>query len=309
MIRILYTDDEPDLLEIGKIFLEQEEDLEVSTKICVADSLDTLATCHYDAIVSDFRMPGTDGIQFLKIIRSKGNGIPFILFTGQGREEVAIEALNNGADFYVQKGGNPAAQFTELIHKIRMSVAKRRDQERIHRLNRALRMFIECNRIIHISMNELELYQKCCEAIITMGGYRFVWIGNVEYNGETSVRPVAYAGFEEGYLSSVKIAWAEHETGAGHTRRAIITKRPAIARDLEEDFNDKWRDEAKRRGYASSITIPFLCEGTISRVLKIYSCEPDAFDREEEELLTRMGEDICYGAIAIRNTGKSGIPL
>ncbi|MEI7433951.1 MAG: GAF domain-containing protein [Methanomicrobiales archaeon] len=166
-------------------------------------------------------------------------------------------------------------------------------------------MFIECNRIIHISTNELELYRQCCETIISMGGYRFVWIGCVHYDAETSVRPVVYAGFEDGYLSSVKIAWGEHETGAGHTRRAISTKSPAIARDLEEDFTDMWRDEAKRRGYASSITIPLLYESTVSCVLKIYSCEPDAFDREEEELLTRMGEDMCYGAIAIRNAEHS----
>ncbi|MEI7433952.1 MAG: response regulator [Methanomicrobiales archaeon] len=107
MIRILYTDDEPDLLEIGKIFLEQEEDIEVHTKICVADSLDTLATCHYDAIVSDFRMPGTDGIQFLKVIRSEGNRIPFILFTGQGREEIprrSSPSLSTKSEWPLQRG-------------------------------------------------------------------------------------------------------------------------------------------------------------------------------------------------------------
>ena len=63
-----------------------------------------------------------DGIVFLKTVRSQGNTIPFIIFTGKGREEVVIEALNSGADFYLQKGGDPKAQFVELAHKIRQAI-------------------------------------------------------------------------------------------------------------------------------------------------------------------------------------------
>jgi PAS domain S-box-containing protein len=67
-----------------------------------------------------------DGIAFLKTVRASGNTIPFILFTGRGREEVAIQALNEGADFYLQKGGEPISQFTELEHQIRLAVNQRR---------------------------------------------------------------------------------------------------------------------------------------------------------------------------------------
>jgi len=70
-------------------------------------------------------MPEMDGIAFLKKVRTSGNTIPFILFTGRGREEVVIEAINSGVDFYIQKGGDPMAQFTELTHKIRQAVQKR----------------------------------------------------------------------------------------------------------------------------------------------------------------------------------------
>ena len=70
-------------------------------------------------------MPDMDGIEILKNVRASGNTIPFILFTGRGREEVVIEAINSGADFYMQKGGDPTAQFAELEHKIRQAVARR----------------------------------------------------------------------------------------------------------------------------------------------------------------------------------------
>jgi len=81
----------------------------------------------YDAIVSDYQMPEMDGIEFLKTVRGSGSDMPFIIFTGKGREDVVIEAINNGADFYLQKGGNPKAQFAELSHKIKHAVRERRD--------------------------------------------------------------------------------------------------------------------------------------------------------------------------------------
>jgi PAS domain S-box-containing protein len=69
-----------------------------------------------------------DGIQFLVEVRSRFGPIPFILFTGRGREEVVIQAINSGADFYLQKGGEPKSQFAELSHKI-MSAASRKRAE------------------------------------------------------------------------------------------------------------------------------------------------------------------------------------
>jgi PAS domain S-box-containing protein len=123
---ILYVDDEPPLLEIGKLFLEQGGRFIVETVTSAPAALALLNTKAYDAIVSDYQMPEMDGIEFLKNVRSSGNTIPFILFTGRGREEVVIEAINNGADSYIQKGGEPRAQFTDLAQKITVTVERRR---------------------------------------------------------------------------------------------------------------------------------------------------------------------------------------
>ncbi len=81
-------------------------------------------------------MPEMDGIELLKKVRSPGNTIPFILFTGKGREEVVIEAINSGADFYLQKGGDPMAQFAELAHKVRQAVNRRRAEAGVRDLER-----------------------------------------------------------------------------------------------------------------------------------------------------------------------------
>src|SRR5208337_3750152 len=125
MISILYVDDEPSLLEIAKLFLEKTGQFSVDTCTSPLKAREILASTRYDAIVSDYQMPEMSGIEFLKYIRSQGQNLPFILFTGRGREEVVIEALNNGADFYLQKGGEPKSQFVELEHKIKLAIERR----------------------------------------------------------------------------------------------------------------------------------------------------------------------------------------
>jgi PAS domain S-box-containing protein len=122
LIHALVVDDEPDLLDITRLFLEQTGEFSISPVQSAEEALDLLCDHSYDVIVSDYAMPGMDGITFLRHIRQMGNAIPFIIFTGKGREDVVIEAINNGADAYLRKGGNPSAQFTELSEKIRQIV-------------------------------------------------------------------------------------------------------------------------------------------------------------------------------------------
>ncbi|MDD1681559.1 MAG: PAS domain S-box protein [Methanoregula sp.] len=125
-IKVLYVDDEPGLLEIARLFLEQSGNFQVSTSISAKNALDSPSIQSYDLILSDYLMPEMDGIVFLKEVRKRYGDLPFILFTGRGREEVVIDAINNGVDFYLQKGGDAQAQFAELAHKIRQAVLRKR---------------------------------------------------------------------------------------------------------------------------------------------------------------------------------------
>jgi PAS domain S-box-containing protein len=125
MIRALYVDDEPGLLEIGKLFLELGGQFSVDIITSAPSALNLMNTENYDAIISDYQMPEMDGIKFLKEVRSTYGEVPFILFTGKGREEIVIQAIDNGVDFYVQKGGEPKSQFADLAQKIKIAVERR----------------------------------------------------------------------------------------------------------------------------------------------------------------------------------------
>ena len=126
MIRVLYIDDEEALLHMCKTYLERSNDLKVDTVRSVKDADDLMGEVRYDAIVSDYQMPWRTGLELLKRLRMKKDRTPFILFTGKGNEDVAIESLNSGADYYLMKGGDPKAKFAELEHAIRDAVHSRR---------------------------------------------------------------------------------------------------------------------------------------------------------------------------------------
>jgi PAS domain S-box-containing protein len=130
-IRILYVDDEPELLNLGTLFLKRLGDFLITTSESALKAIEILQIETFDAIISDYQMPQMDGIAFLIHLRSTKDKTPFILYTGKGREEVAIDALNNGADFYLQKGGDPKSQFAELANQVKSAVSRRQAEKNL----------------------------------------------------------------------------------------------------------------------------------------------------------------------------------
>ncbi|GAB6284160.1 MAG: hypothetical protein STSR0009_03590 [Methanoregula sp.] len=102
-----YVDDESSLLELCNMYLERSGNFIVTTAPGAPDAIRVLGREKFDTLVSDYEIPEMDGIEFLKAIRACGDKTRFIIFTGKGREVIAIESFENGVDFYVQKGGEP----------------------------------------------------------------------------------------------------------------------------------------------------------------------------------------------------------
>ncbi len=115
----------------------------MTTETSAKAALETFEHDNFDVIVSDYQMPNMDGIGFLEQVRAKDQDVPFILFTGRGREEVAINALNIGADFYIKKGGDSESLFAVLASTIRQAVKNRNAETALIYNTRRFRYLIE----------------------------------------------------------------------------------------------------------------------------------------------------------------------
>ncbi len=206
--------------------------------------------------------------------------------------EVAVNLVTVGGKKYILASHRDIAE-------------RKRAENELRDVNRALRLTSQCNQEMVRATDESALLQAVCRIAVEHGGYRLAWVGFAEQDEARSVRPVAQAGFEDGYLGTINITWADTERGRGPTGTAIRTGQPVLARNIPTDpAFAPWRTAAIQRGYASSIALPLLNEGRCLGALMIYAGEPDAFNPKEVELLAELANDLAYGISALRHRAE-----
>ena len=171
VIHVLHVDDDPSTLEISKKILMDMGTFEIDNACRVDEALKKLSTGQFDVVISDYEMPQKDGLQFLKELREKNNKIPFILFTGKGREEVAIKALNLGADSYLNKQGDPETVYGELVHELTQSVKRKQAEEALLESETKFRLYVEHSPVAVFVVNPEGKYEYANQAASELLGY------------------------------------------------------------------------------------------------------------------------------------------
>jgi CheY-like chemotaxis protein/two-component sensor histidine kinase len=127
-VTVLYVDDEPEFADLVQYWLEDDDgepQLSVITVESVAAALDVLASQSVDCVVSDYNMPGRDGLDLLAELRERHSALPFVLFTARGGEETARDAFRAGVTDYMTKDGDPETVGL-LAERVRNAVQTRR---------------------------------------------------------------------------------------------------------------------------------------------------------------------------------------
>lgn len=137
-VSVLHVDDDPALLELTASFLDAELDaVDVTTATDPEAGLERLADETFHCVVSDYDMPGRDGLELLEAVRDRHPDLPFILYTGKGSEEIAAEAINAGVTGYLQKGGPD--QHRRLANRVEHAAAEHRSRIESERYSTVLR--------------------------------------------------------------------------------------------------------------------------------------------------------------------------
>jgi len=185
-IQVLHVDDEADFLKAAKRCLETQGEFQVDIASSVEEAMEKMKMKEFDVIVSDYVMPGKDGLEFLKELRDHGNNIPFIMFTGKGREEVTIKALNLGADQYFNKIGGPETVYGELAHGVRQVVESKNAEDALKASKNYLETILgsiftavvvideETHEIVDANPKALEIAGASREHIIGKVCHRFI---------------------------------------------------------------------------------------------------------------------------------------
>ncbi|MFC1834727.1 response regulator [Thermodesulfobacteriota bacterium] len=272
-----------------------------------ASGFEAWKTNSYDVLTTDQDMPVMSGLDLIRALVDYGNLPPTIMITGAGNETVAVEAMKLGAADYIIKDSEAryldliSAVIQEALHKKHMAEGKRKAELTLKRTNRAQKALGNCSQAVIKAVDELELAREVCRIVVEDGGYRLAWVGSAEQDEAKTVRPIGQWGYEEGYLDTVRITWADMERGRGPVGTAIHTGRPALVRHILTDQRfEPRRAQATARGYGSGIALPLIGPDAVFGALNIYAAEPDAFDEEEKRLLQDLAENLAYGIDTLR---------
>lgn len=179
----------------------------------------------------------------------------------------------------------------------------------IEHANRILAVLSTVNRHLVYATDEKELLQAICQAIVEKSGYQLARVGYVQHDENQSIKVMASAGNDEGYLDAVQVTWAETERGMGPTGRAVRSGATQLCQDFANDPRHlPWRDEALKRGYAASIALP-LTDGEVFGVLTVYADEVNAFGPAEVELLEEIAGDLAFGVRTLHTRNERDLAL
>ncbi|WP_262177425.1 hybrid sensor histidine kinase/response regulator [Haloarcula laminariae] len=169
-VRVLHVDDDSDFADMTATFLEREDDqFAVETATSASAGKKRLEQTQYDCVVSDYDMPGQNGIEFLRSIREQYPELPFILFTGKGSEEVASDAISAGVTDYLQKEGS-TDQYAVLANRITNAVEHHRAKKHVEQSERRLREVVDSLPHLLYILDEQGNYLLVNEALATFHG-------------------------------------------------------------------------------------------------------------------------------------------
>lgn len=264
----------------------------------LGEALAVLTREAFNVVLLDLSLPDSLGLDTFTRLHTRFPDIPVVLITGLSDETVAGKAVRQGAQDYLAKGQTPGPL---LVRSIRYAMERQAAAMELSRVNRALKVLSECNVAMVQAADEADLLGRICRNLVEIGGYRMAWVGFAELDAAKSVRPVAQFGFDQGYLDTANITWADDERGREPTGAAIRTGRFRVGKDFLIDPElAPWREQARERGFASSIALPLLSDGQAFGALTVYAEEPNAFTDAEVKLLLEMAEDLAYGILALR---------
>jgi signal transduction histidine kinase/DNA-binding response OmpR family regulator len=312
---ILAVDDTPASLKLLTDLLKAEG-YRVRSAIGGPLALQAAESAPPDLVLLDINMPGMNGFEVCRRIKGhpETSNIPVIFISAVEETAEKVKGFELGGVDYVTK----PYQREELLARVRTHLELHRlrcyfestvglrtaeleaSRAALTRSNRELRALSACNKALVRAAGEQPFLNAICRAIWEEAGYRMAWVGYAGDDPAATVRPVAWAGVEDGFLATPGVAWAGTAENASPAALAIRRREPVCIQDLAQQDVSSWGG-ALERGYRSCIYVPLKDEyANVLGILSVFSAEPDAFTQGEIRLLEELAGDLAYGIATLR---------
>ncbi|MDE1929460.1 MAG: PAS domain S-box protein, partial [Burkholderiales bacterium] len=225
-----------------------------------------------------------------------------------GRDLDFEAARRNGDAIWIalriaELGGSQPRRFIGVFHDVTVRKLMERAQLR---LNRSLRVLSSGNLALARATSEAELVQQVCDAVVEAGAFPLAWIGYAEDDAEKSIRPVARAGAEAGYLDELRVSWdAARANGRGAAGTAIRSGRTQINRvGLPSSLETPWPAAAQRHGFQAGLALPLSGRQRTIGALMCYAADAGTFDERETAVLEELARNVSLAIDVLRSRAQ-----
>ncbi|MDT4816460.1 GGDEF: diguanylate cyclase (GGDEF) domain protein [compost metagenome] len=205
--------------------------------------------------------------------------------------------------------GEAADDLAFGIQALRTKARHRQAELEIQGLNRVLSTRVAVNHALIHASDEMALLQEVCRVLVVDCGYRLAWVAYRQDEAPLTYNPVAYEGFEEGFLA-LGVSWKSSAEGVAFIRTmdaSLKVGQPVVMRDILNDPDAPLREEASKRGYAAAILVPLFIDGDLAGVLTLMAAQAEAFDAKEVDLLLATANDLGFGIATLRTRHRAAI--
>ena len=207
---------------------------------------------------------------------------------------------------YAFSVGEVAEKYEEDNEGVTQSYEKLRRRHnavetQLEKTSRVLQMMEKCGQVLKGAEFEGDLTHNICRSLVDYGGYKMAWLGFVRHDASKSVYVTSKAGYDEGYVKSLNLSWADNERGRGPAGAAIRTGRPSVCNNLEREASfAPWKNDALARGYHSAASFPLSHNSRIIGVISVYTGQNEMFDEWEVSNLEKLAGSVSFGIKTIR---------
>ena len=163
------------------------------------------------------------------------------------------------------------------------------------------------NDLVLYEKNSDKIYAEICKIAIESGQFLLAWLGKPN-DRSSSIIPIFWAGKNDGYIDILKNSLSMDDTpqGNGPSGNAFRNGHFYYCNDIANDPQMlPWRNEALKRGYHGSISLPIFADKRVVWVLTLYTPEPNYFSGEVQTLLVRVSVNIGFAIQNINNVKKA----